>query len=120
MAVRDARTYLNLFSLFCQPLLSSSRILTQRKIISSPPLKSIPSWTTSPSLTGNGLDSCPGGLSRMWLRKVPLLLFTSLMYHLPASYQNSQCRRLTTLDLKPTGAADGTFMGTVGWLSRSE
>lgn len=58
-------TYLNLFSLFCQPRFNSSRILTQRKIISSPPLKSMPSCTTSPSLTGKGLDSWPGGLSRI-------------------------------------------------------
>jgi hypothetical protein len=56
----------------------------------------------------------------MWLRKVPELLLTSLMYHLPSSYQNSQWRRLTTLLLKPTGAAEGAFTGTLGWLSRSE
>jgi hypothetical protein len=34
---------LKVFSLFCQPRFSSSLILTHRKIISSPPLKSIPS-----------------------------------------------------------------------------
>ena len=56
----------------------------------------------------------------MWLRKVPELLLTSLMYHLPSSYQNSQCRRLTTLLLKPTGAAEGALAGTLGWLSLSE
>jgi len=43
-----------------------------------------------------------------------------LMNHLPSSYQNSQCRRLTTLLLKPTGAAEGAFAGTFGWLSLSE
>jgi hypothetical protein len=69
---------------------------------------------------GNGFDSVPGGLNRMWLRKVPELLLTSLMYHLPASYQNSQCRLLTTLLLNPTGAADGMFGGIFGWLSLSE
>lgn len=36
-------TYLNWFKLFCQPLLHSIRILTQRKMTSSPPLKSMPS-----------------------------------------------------------------------------
>lgn len=112
--------YLKVFSLFCQPRFSSSRILTHRKIISSPPLKSIPSWTISPSFTGYGLDSVPGGLSRMWLRKVPELLLTSLIYHFPSSYQNSQWRRLTTLLLKPTGAAEGAFTGILGWLSLSE
>ena len=113
-------TYLNVFSLFCQPRFNSSLILTQRNIISSPPLKSMPSCTMSPSFMGNGFDSVPGGLSRIWLRKVPELLLTSLMYHLPPSYQNSQCRLLTTLLLNPTGASDGTFGGTFGWLSRSE
>lgn len=52
-----SNTYLKVLSLFCHPLLSSRRIFTQRKIISSPPLKSIPSWTMSPSLTGNALLS---------------------------------------------------------------
>lgn len=113
-------TYLNVFNLFCHPLFNSNLILTHRKIISSPPLKSIPNCTISPSLIGNGLDSVPGGLSRIWLRNVPELLLTSLMYHLPASYQNSQCLLLTTLLLKPTGAAEGTLGGTLGWLSRSE
>lgn len=50
-------THLNVLSLFCQPRLSSTLILTQRKIISSPPLKSMPSWTMSPSLMGNALLS---------------------------------------------------------------
>lgn len=112
--------YLKVFNLFCHPRFSSSLILTQRKIISSPPLKSMPSCTISPSLTGYGFDSVPGGLRRMWLRKVPELLLTSLIYHLPSSYQNSQCRRLTTLLLKPTGAAEGALTGTLGWLSLSE
>lgn len=116
----DRETYLNVFSLFCHPRFNSRRIFTHRKIISSPPLKSMPSCTMSPSFMGNGFDSVPGGLSRMWLRKVPELLLTSFMYHLPPSYQNSQCRLLTTLLLNPTGAADGTFGGTFGWLSRSE
>ncbi len=35
----------------------------------------------------------------------------------PPSYQNSQCRRLTTLLLKPTGAAEGTFTGMFAALS---
>lgn len=113
-------TYLKALSLFCHPRFSSSLILTQRKIISSPPLKSIPSCTISPSFTANGFDSVPGGLRRMWLRKVPELLLTSLMYHLPSSYQNSQCRRLTTLLLNPTGAAEGMLLGILGWLSLSE
>jgi hypothetical protein len=113
-------TYLNVLSLFCQPRFNSNRILTHRNIISSPPLKSMPNCTMSPSLIGNGLDSVPGGLSLMWFRNVPELLLTSLIYHLPVSYQNSQCRLLTTLLLNPTGAADGRLGGTLGWLSRSE
>lgn len=102
-------TYLNGLGLFCQPRFSSSLILTHRKMFSSPPLKSIPSWTMSPSLMGNGLLSCDGGLSLMWFKKVPEELLTSLMNHLPSSHQNSQWRRLTTLLLKPTGEA-------VNWL----
>lgn len=113
---------LNVFGLFCHPRLSSSLILTQRKIISSPPLKSMPSWTMSPSLTGKALLSCEGGLNRMWLRNVPDELLTSLMYHLPSSYQNSQCRRLTTLLLKPTGAPEAEWPDAPAraWVSRSE
>ena len=56
----------------------------------------------------------------MWLRKVPDELPTSLKYHCPPSHQNSQCFLLTTLDLKPTGAAEGTFGGTWMPFSRSE
>lgn len=44
------------------------------------------------------------------MRKVPDELFTSLIYHTPAENQNSQCRRLTTFDLNPTGAAEGTLL----------
>lgn len=111
---------LKALSLACQPRFSSSLIFTQRNIISSPPLKSMPNCTISPSLTGKGLDSVPGGLRRIWLRKVPLLLLTSLMNHFPSSYQNSQCRLLTTLLLNPTGAAEGTLCGTAEGLSLSE
>lgn len=109
-----------MFNLFCHPRLSSNRILTQRKIISSPPLKSIPSWMMSPSFTIYGFDSVPGGLRRMWFRNVPDELLTSLMCHFPFSNQNSQCRRLTTLLLKPTGDAEGTLGATCGCASRSE
>lgn len=56
----------------------------------------------------------------MWLRNVPEELLTSLMNHLPPVYQNSQCLLLTTFDLKPTGAEDGTFGAPVGWFSLSE
>jgi hypothetical protein len=105
-----------------QPRFSSRRILTQRKIISSPPLKSMPSWTMSPSLTAYGLLSVLGGLSRMWLRKVPDELLTSLMYHFEFSNQNSQWRRDTTLLLNPTGDALGmrSELDAVPWPSRSE
>jgi hypothetical protein len=99
-------TYLKGLRLFCHDRLHSMRIFTQRNIISSPPLKSIPSCTTSPSLTGHGLLSTPGGLRRRWFKKVPELDLTSLMYHCEFSHQNSQCFRETTLDLNPTGAAD--------------
>lgn len=95
---------LKLFRLFCQPRFISIRIFTQRKITSSPPLKSMPSCTKSPSLTGNGRDSMPGPERRTWLRKVPELDFTSFTYHCPLDCQNSQCLRETTFDLKPTGA----------------
>ena len=119
---RVKESHLKVFNLFCHPRFSSILILTQRKIISSPPLKSMPNWTISPSLTGKALLSCDGGLRRMWLRNVPDELLTSLMYHLPFSYQNSQWRRLTTLLLKPTGEAEGWLPDALAaaWLSRSE
>src|SRR6478609_568335 len=81
-------THLNVFNLFCHPRLSSSLILTHRKIISSPPLKSMPSCTISPSLTGKALLSCDGGLRRIWFKNVPEELLTSRMYHFPSSCQN--------------------------------
>lgn len=62
----------------------------------------------------------PGWLRRMWFRKVPEELLTSLIHQRWFEYQNSQCRLLTTLDLKPTGAADGPRPADSGWLSRSE
>ena len=113
-------TYLKLLRLFCHALFNSTRIFTHLKIISSPPLKSMPSWTTSPSLTGNGFDSMLGWLSLMWLRNVPEELCTSLINHCPFSHQNSQCFRLTTFDLNPTGADEGAFAGGLGMISRSE
>lgn len=112
--------YLKVFKAFCQPRLHSTLILTHRKIISSPPRKSMPNCTTSPSLTGKGRDSTLGWLSRMWFRKVPEELLTSLMNHWPLAHQNSQCFRLTTLDLKPTGVAEGMLGGGFGAVSRSE
>ena len=111
---------LKLLRLFCHDRLHSIRILTHRNIISSPPRKSIPNCTISPSLTGNGRDSTLGWLSRMWLRKVPDELRTSLIYHCPWEHQNSQCLRLTTFDLNPTGADEGAFEGGLGFPSRSE
>ena len=45
---------------------------------------------------------------------------TSRTYHCEFSHQNSQCFRDTTLDLNPTGAAEGTFLGSSGMASRSE
>ena len=113
-------THLKLLGPFCHPLLSSTRIFTHLNIISSPPLKSMPNCTISPSFTGYGLDSVPGELRRIWLRNVPDELFTSLMNQRPPAHQNSQWRLLTTLDLKPTGAADGAFAACGGWLSLSE
>src|SRR5690606_35609477 len=80
----------------------------------------MPNWMISPSFTGKGFDSVPGGLRRMWFRNVPDELLTSLMYHFPPSNQNSQCRLLTTLLLKPTGAAVGQLIGTGGCTARSE
>lgn len=57
----------------------------------------------------------------MWFKKVPELDLTSLIHHCPSLHQNSQCLRDTTLDLKPTGAEDGTFGGrSLGMLSFSE
>lgn len=54
------------------------------------------------------------------MRKVPDELLTSLTYHWPLEHQNSQCLRLTTLDLKPTIAADEVLGVGVGFASRSE
>jgi hypothetical protein len=56
----------------------------------------------------------------MWLRKVPDELFTSLMYQLLSLHHSSQCFLLTTFDLKPTAAAEGTFGVVSGAVSRSE
>jgi hypothetical protein len=42
------------------------------------------------------------------------------MYHCESWHHSSQCFLLTTLDLKPTAAAEGTFVGISGRLSRSE
>lgn len=113
-------TYLKGLGPFCHPLLSSILILTHLNIISSPPLKSMPNCTISPSFTGYGFDSVPGRLRRIWLRKVPDELLTSLIYQRPFEYQNSQCRLLTTLDLNPTGALEGAFAAWGGCVSRSE
>merc|ERR1712093_133986 len=74
----------------------------------------------SPSLIGNSLDSVFGWLSLMWLRNVPEELATSLICHWPSTKQNSQCFRLTTLDLKPTGASEGVLGFAEGTPSRSE
>lgn len=114
------RAYLKVFNACCQPRLHSTRILTHRKIISSPPRKSMPSWMMSPSLILKGFDSTLGWLRRMWFRKVPEELLTSLTYQLPSLHHSSQCFRLTTLDLNPTAAAEGTLAGASGMLSRSE
>lgn len=114
----DGCLYLNSLRPFCQPRLHSTLILTQRKMTSSPPLKSMPSWTISPSLTGYGRLSMPGLLRRMWFKKVPELLLQSLMYHWLLVHQNSQWFRLTTLLLKPTGAT--VHPEPAPWLSRSE
>lgn len=56
----------------------------------------------------------------MWFKKVPDELPTSLMCHWPLRYRNSQCFRLTTFDLKPTGASDGSDGLGFGMPSRSE
>jgi hypothetical protein len=61
-----------------------------------------------------------GWLNLMWFRKVPDELQTSLTCHWPSLKLNSQCFRLTTLDLKPTGASEGTIGFVVGIPSRSE
>jgi hypothetical protein len=42
------------------------------------------------------------------------------MNQLPSLHHSSQCFRLTTLDLKPTAADEGTLDGISGMLSRSE
>lgn len=124
MSKRDgnsgSQTYLKVFKPCCHARLHSILILTHRKIISSPPRKSMPSWIMSPSLSLNGFDSTFGWLRRMWFRKVPDELLTSLMYQLPSLHHSSQCFRLTTFDLKPTAAEEGTLAGTSGMLSRSE
>lgn len=74
----------------------------------------------SPSFILKGFDSTFGWLRRMWLRKVPDELLTSLMNQLPSLHHSSQCFRLTTLLLKPIAAAEGVFAGISGALSRSE
>ena len=61
-----------------------------------------------------------GWLNRMWFRNVPDELPTSLTCHWPFMYMNSQCLRLTTLDLKPTGASEGSVGLGLGMPSRSE
>src|SRR6266516_7782846 len=114
------KTHLKLFGRFCQDLLHSIRIFTHLNIISSPPRKSMPNCTMSPSLMGNSFDSIFGWLSLIWFKKVPDELQTSLTCHWPSLKLNSQCFRLTTLDLKPTGASDGTVGFVVGIPSRSE
>jgi hypothetical protein len=80
----------------------------------------MPSWMISPSFMRKGFDSTFGWLKRMWLRNVPEELFTSLMYQLPSLHHSSQCFLLTTLDLKPTAAAEGMLEECSGVLSRSE
>lgn len=74
----------------------------------------------SPSFILKGFDSTFGWLNLMWLRNVPEELLTSLMYQLPSLHQSSQCFLLTTLDLKPTAAAEGPLGVFSGMLSRSE
>ena len=59
------KAHLKWFRAFCHPRLHSTLIFTHRKIISAPPLKSIPNCTTSPSFRGNGFDSRFGWLSRI-------------------------------------------------------
>lgn len=61
-----------------------------------------------------------GWLKRMWLRNVPDELPTSLICHWPFRYKNSQCFRLTTFDLNPTGASEGSVGLATGRPSRSE
>lgn len=51
---------------------------------------------------------------------MPDELLTSFIYHWPFEHQNSQCLRLTTLDLNPIGAEEGMLGGGFGLLSRSE
>ena len=113
-------TYLNSLGRCCQARLHSIRMRTQRKIISSPPLKSMPNCTISPSLMGYNLDTMVGWLSRIWFRNVPDELPTSLTCQVPFTYTNSQWRRLTTFDLKPTGASDGPPGFATGTPSLSE
>lgn len=113
-------TYLNSLGCCCQDRLHSIRMRTHRKIISSPPLKSIPNCTMSPSLIGYNLDTMFGWLSRMWFKKVPDELPTSLTCHWPFTNKNSQCLRLTTFDLNPTGESEGAPGFATGTPSRSE
>lgn len=60
---------------------------------------------------GYGRLSTPGLDRRTWLRKVPELDLTSLTYHCPLAHQNSQWRRETTFDLKPTGREFSSAVG---------
>lgn len=61
-----------------------------------------------------------GWLRRIRFKKVPDELPTSLMCHCPLTKENSQCFRLTTFDLKPIGASDGSVGLHIGTPSRSE
>lgn len=56
----------------------------------------------------------------MRFKKVPDELPTSLICHCPLAKENSQCRRLTTFDLKPIGASEGPEGLARGMPSRSE
>lgn len=61
-----------------------------------------------------------GWLRRMWFKKVPEELPTSRICHWPLTKENSQCLLLTTLDLKPIGASDGSVGLWTAIPSRSE
>lgn len=80
----------------------------------------MPNCTISPSRTAYNLDTMFGWLRRIRLRNVPDELPTSLMCHCPLTTENSQCLRLTTLDLNPIGASDGSVGFSSGTPSRSE
>lgn len=54
------------------------------------------------------------------MRNVPEELETSLICHWPSTKLNSQCFRLTTFDLNPTGASEGPVGLETGGPSRSE